>query len=267
MPVHEVKVKEVFRELRAYFKGQSKSSNKRYSPQIQSLPGAVQPELKRGVKHWRIVPDAAHRSMRAERSEKVEIMLNELRDRYMGADKLTIGYHVLDQADRIGNCSEMSAAACYLVVLRQAGTAWFVETDDPYDHAFCIVSSSDWTEKRTFLDLASDRSDAWVLDGWSNVCCPVRRYRNTLIVQLQKWSGQGKLIQFFDPETEKADFVDPASRSYLLNFHDSVELDYEKIDEKKARPPQLPLAIRERKEGIPASAVKARVWGPDSFDE
>lgn len=256
MALDKDKVKAVFRELRACFKGHFKSANKGYLPGIESMPSALQPVLKPGVQHWRIVPDEKHR---AERNEKMLEALPILVENRSEASKsrlsiLRYGHFVLDQNWLTGNCGEMAAAACYLVMLRGAGTPWHVNVASPGDHMFCIVTDGMAPTRRMIFDFPSEPAEAWVIDAWANICCRVQDYDDVFAMQMQAWSVKGKCILVAKEDQETTIMVDPGDNSYLERFSFSG-LSYVLV--KGVLPKTLPRALRERKDApAPGAAVK-----------
>ena len=243
MPIDALKVLAVHAEVRSYFKGQPKSRNKGYHP----LPLAAnsKPDAKKAVgfkpAHWKIVPGPAQRIQRQLDAEFTDQHLDHLRLKLASQDLAQCGFTVLDQPMLIGNCSEMSMAAAYLVVLRKAGTAWVVTIDDPGDHMFCLVTNGQKPTTFCVNEFAMDFSGAWIIDPWANVCCEIREYGNEFIKQMASWKHQGKFVYNFIYQK-----VDPTSQQYLNDFLVG-ELEYALVT--KVLPPGLPRAVRERKDG------------------
>lgn len=213
MAINETLVREVHATVRAYFKGTTKSGNKTYDIKAANFADLkLTPAMQKKV-DWRNVNALnASDKIRSLRDSKA----------FRNDDMLGFGFDVLDQLDVAGNCVEMAAAAAYLVVRSQIGSAWFVGINEPGDHAFCLVDNGADQHPETIGGhkgySVCGAADSWVIDAWANVCCSMRDYGALFDAKMRQWSKQGKRIRVHRPSDIAVSVVDPADPGYLTSF-------------------------------------------------
>lgn len=268
MPLDKVKIVAVHEEVRACFKGQLKSGNKVY--QLDFKPGppprmnALEAKAGQAGAHWKIVsamPNMKKREFRNKASDTSDDHQDKFYKK-IAERKLTlplqVGYHVLNQKVRAGNCGEMAAAAAYVVALRKVGTPWIVDINLPGEHVLCLVNGGEtpnWKNVRSFLTAPGD---AWIIDPWANICCKQQEYAERFAEQMLIWSHHGKLVWYVDPKGIERP-VDPASPLYLHGFENGP-LVFEKCEGTIAR--ALPRALSKLAEAKPLPGANGR-WSPD----
>lgn len=208
MPVNKFKVEKAHKLIRAFYKGQVKSGNKMYA---QPKPNAIVSE--------------AMRKKHALREENVEKALDQIstQRRYLDDHSLyEYANYLIDahyeQRMVIGNCFEMALLAAYYCWEIKSGTAWVVELGAPGDHGFCIVTDDKTPAWQTVAAFKDDKSDAWAVDPWANVCCPLGEYESRFEKKMDDWTSQGKRILMREPDGSGYEWMVPNSDTYLSGF-------------------------------------------------
>ena len=209
MAINEALVRGVHAAVRAYFKGKTKSSNKVYNADVIDMKSS--PAMQEKV---------TLRNMNAMGA--LSLIKDLRRDRkFKSDDILPFGFDVLDQGNVVGNCTEMAAAAAYLVRRENMGTAWFVGINPPGDHAFCLVDNGVDHHPATIggaKGYSVCSADSWVIDPWANVCCKMRDYEATFSQKMREWSRQGKRVIIEREGDDYASAIDPAGNEWLSGF-------------------------------------------------
>lgn len=124
------------------------------------------------------------------RRKKADKALGELRS--LGESVSISGYGALALESGAGNCFELACAAA-AVITSQGGTAHVFETDDPGDHAFCVVGNIS-CQKVSFHDIASLGTDVWICDPWAKIASPAQTYIASFNSRMSTWESKGKRI-------------------------------------------------------------------------
>ncbi|CAO3436595.1 hypothetical protein [Azospirillum endophyticum] len=112
------------------------------------------------------------------------------------------------RASGAGNC--MGYAIVALHHMRTVGGAskshsGYVSVDG-FDHAFAQVGYQVPSDGNYPINF-EDWEDAWIADGWANICCPAKEFKLQLTEKMKKWSQNDKVIigQYYD--VNPADWV------------------------------------------------------------
>jgi len=112
------------------------------------------------------------------------------------------------RASGAGNC--MGYAAVALHHMRTVGGARKTHSGyvsvDGCDHAFAQVGFPVPPNGEYPIDF-DDWGDAWIADGWANICCPAREFRMRLTEKMNKWSQNKKIIENPYADIDPAEWV------------------------------------------------------------
>ena len=214
MAIDEKSIRAIHNYIRQLFKGRKKSSNKLFDLDNkayadQKLSAAMKARM-------------ALRNVNAKRASPLIHTLRESKS-FRNRDIYGFGSEVLEQEDVVGNCTEMAAAAAFLVVRDEIGSAWYADIRSPGDHAFCLVDSGLEAHPACIggADGYSIRgaADSWVIDPWSNVCCKMRDYEALFEAKMRKWSSERKLVKVVRPP-DIVKILDPGGVHYLKAFRE-----------------------------------------------
>jgi hypothetical protein len=200
-----------FRNARFWFKTGDKSNNKVYGENSSMDPAKIQ-----------------RRAVGIERGDPKRGDIRKWPYQFGGS--VAFGNRLIDQSIKVGNCSEMSCVALALASkLCSVDTPlWLGVLDEPADHTFALVGTAlprllgNRPTRITDLNrltsgTASDGDGLYVVDVWAGICCHVSEYESRFRSQMQKWSGQGKLI-----DTDDDGMLDPAGS--FLSTHMNATL-------------------------------------------
>lgn len=136
---------------------------------------------------------------------------------------------IIDNEVVAGNCEEMATLAGIFAYDAGIGTVWIVKIGNPGDHAFCLIGSDTPPRWKCAGFFKNDKSDAWVIDPWANVCCPLRDYERLFTQKMDKWAVQGKRIYIGDDAFPESGWVVPNGLHYLAGFRTGI-LEYGKME-------------------------------------
>ena len=139
---------------------------------------------------------AEQRRRREVNRLRSEEYLQKFYARYEFDEPFLYGCDVYADDGFAGNCSDMAAYAAWFATWRRIGTAWLAVIEDPGDHIFCIIAGVTRPRWDCVANFRNDRTDAWVIDPWANICCPVRDYETQFNLKMDKWTQRGKRIYY-----------------------------------------------------------------------
>jgi|SRR5579859_916313 len=118
------------------------------------------------------------------------------------------------------NCSELASMACYRAEQKQAHS-WLMDLD-PMDHALCVIGTAkaiSAIDGKTVRDLSglALNIEAYAVDVWLNICCPVRSYAESVSEKLERWTQVGKRVSWV-PENTDIDRWDRPNGDYRETF-------------------------------------------------
>jgi hypothetical protein len=181
----------VFRAVRAFFKGDPKSTNKRYEP-ADSQKTADRNTLREFALE-----------LGANRITAMQAPLREYAAKIAAVGE---GY-------RAGNCYEMSALACFYAARQGVQGVWLCAQDAPGDHVFCLLGPAERPGWRNVVGMnLGGEAGAWIVDPWAATCCQAPSYPNSFVEKMKAWAAEGKQVCFENR------WIRPNDDAYLAAF-------------------------------------------------
>jgi hypothetical protein len=255
MAISESLVREIHHHIRSKFKHTAKADNKSFldvdcsffsnAPQTHSIERKELPQLLLDEKLTGLsIQELRRRGFSIPGSASLEKRLRRLDNRF-AAESLVEAFRLKQPSGNdyrygeaimrnpvAGNCHEMSAAAAWYALQKNVGNAFIGFIEDPGDHVFCLICSGEAPEWRTVASTHKDRSDAWVIDVWANVCCPLWQYEMLFTLKMVQWRNEGKRVLFeWVPKgtsTMQSGWIFPDSPDYLKAFKNG-KLDFDEV--------------------------------------
>jgi hypothetical protein len=169
--------------VRAWYKSQYKSSNKRYAQSLNSEKAVRRNQNAEQVNAWLRHTRAYSAGFGQQYPESKLYVMH--------------GLALVNSNFRFGNCGEMTAVALYFLRIRMADAniAYAHLLEGSGDHAFAVVGDTS-LPLTMFDDLATlqPNKDTFIVDPWANVFCDIKEYPAKFRKKMDDWTNQGKLV-------------------------------------------------------------------------